>query len=171
MRATQIIKAAVDKAVAPLKKMLKDGPAADPVLKGLVSYFSFDDKDSPYKSTINPTLKWKNMGASVQSAKVTNGGGVPTGKMCSKWRLVSNHVGGGLVKVNPKVGTQPSPVGLYRIQTKNGDKTLYVYDKGGWTKGCTYCWNTKNYKTKETYPLCSTDGGAWKNGFDVSDKR
>jgi hypothetical protein len=140
---------------------------------GLVSYYTFDG-DEPYVSTVNPKDKFVNIGSSKNGAKVTNGAksvAQPTGKQCLKWRLVSNHVGGGLVKVNPNVGTQPSPVGLYRIQTKNGDKTLYVYDKGGWTKGCTYCWNTKNFNKKETYPLCSTDGGAWKNGFDVSDKR
>jgi hypothetical protein len=73
------------------------------------------------------------------------------GKQCMKWRHVSHAVDGGTATVDTRVGSEPSPFGLYKVTPRRNKETsdptmtpaLYIYDKLGWEQGCTYCWNTK----------------------------
>ena len=96
------------------------------------------------------------------------------GNQCIKWRHTSHGSEGSTVNVNLKTGSNPSPFGLYKVTPRSNmlesestaTPTLFIWDKLGWEQGCTYCWNTKA-RDKENYPMCSTDGGVWKNLWGV----
>ena len=74
------------------------------------------------------------------------------GNQCKKWRHVSHGVMGSTITIDVKLGSAPSPFGIYKVTPRRNtvlsDNTmtpaLYIYDKLGWdVNGCTYCWNTK----------------------------
>ena len=75
------------------------------------------------------------------------------GNQCTKWRHVS-HVENDQQQLDLKVGTEPSPFGLYKVNPRRNsgisDSTmtpqLYIYDKLGWGVnggGRGKSWNTK----------------------------
>ena len=98
----------------------------------------------------------------------------PQAKTCKKWRLVSKDTSGTVVINNILrdgiLGKDGGSIhGIYKVQNEEETHVLYIYDKSGWTNSpCSYCWNSLGYSKRETYPMCSTDGGVWKETYKHS---
>jgi hypothetical protein len=86
------------------------------------------------------------------------------GAQCSNWKLVHSNTGG---FTSSAINDPENENGIFKV-TDNGANALYIWDPGGWNSdGWDYSWNTHSVR-ESTYPMCSSDGGAW---IEMWDKR